>query len=417
MKKHSGAWIVFLLFSGLLITGIDRSNISVTAPKIMSELGMDATTMGIVFSSFFWGYVLFNIPSGVMADRYGSKIVYGIAAIIWAVTTLMTGWASSLIYLIICRFALGVGEAAVFPISAKIVNENFGSEVRGTVTGIYFAGYRLGMALSPIGIAYVMNHYGWRVTFDIAAVLTGAWVILWFATYPKDTKNVKSDKKVSWSSAKKLLLHRSTWALIAIKFLTDYLTFMIISWLPVYLFMERKFSIVKMGIYSSLPWIAGMILLPIVGRISDRLIKAGKSKNFGRKVPIVTCQLLAATIIFTPWVESEMVAVILLIFVVGVESAVGGLIWTFPMEISPPGEAGTLGGIMNTAGSFAGILAPIVTGAIVAATGSFNMAFVIASIGILLSAFFVVFVLGDLKPMVHKDGSSELKTDLTPERV
>lgn len=407
MKKPSDLLVIFLLFTGLMLTGIDRSNISVAAPAMMADLGFNAGTMGIVFSSFFWTYLVFNLPSGFLADRYGPKIVYGSAAVLWAVTTCFTGTARSLASLVACRFSLGVGEAAVFPVSSKIVNERFLPEMRGTVTGIYMAGYRLGMAITPVAVAYIIQRWGWRISFYVTAAITLAWVILWFLTFPKLTafekESASQRKKMTWVSLRRLLTNRNTISIIIIKFLSDYLVYMIISWLPAYLFMERHFTIVKMGIYASLPWIAGMVALPLVGMISDSLIKAGKSKTFARKVPLVVSQLLASTIVLTPWVESPMVAIAILVFVVTAESAVSGVLWVVPTELAPAGEAGTLGGIMNTAGSIAGVLSPIITGFIVMATGSFTMAFVVAGVAIVLSALFVIFLLGELKPIDLKE--------------
>jgi ACS family glucarate transporter-like MFS transporter len=384
------------------MTGIDRTNISVAAPVMMKELDFNAGVMGIVFSSFFWAYLLFNIPSGILADRFGPKIVYGIAAALWSVATTITGAAHSLFLLVACRFGLGIGEAVVFPISSKVVSEQFLPAQRGTVTGIYMAGYRLGMAITPIFSAWIITQWGWQTCFYFCGAVSFVWVALWVFTYPSMKENVPSaapKKKFSWAVTKTLLSNRNTLAIIIIKFLSDYLVYMIITWLPGYLYMERKFTIVKMGIYASLPWIAGMIALPLVGMISDNLIKSGKTKTFARKVPLVISQLLASMIIFTPWIASPTIAVWLLIFVVTVESAVSGVLWTIPPEIAPSGEAGTLGGIMNTAGSLAGILSPIITGYIVVYTGSFTAAFIVAAACIALSAFFVTFFLGEIKPM------------------
>lgn len=407
MSKYSKAWMMFLLFSGLLITGIDRSNISIASPAIMKELNLNAGLMGIVFSSFFWAYLVFNIPSGILADRYGAKKVYAFASTLWSAVTLLTGAVTSFVALIACRFGLGIGEAVVFPVSAKIVNEYSPPEQRGTVTGIYMAGYRLGMAICPMIIATIVVNWGWKISFYISGVLSLLWVVVWVTTYPK--QNVVNDivtttKKFDWKVMRGLLSQRNTLALIVIKFLSDYLVYLIITWLPGYLVMERHFSLLKMGIYASLPWIAGMIALPLVGLFSDYLIVRGKSRTFARKGPLIFAQLMASSIVFVNWVDSPMVAVWLLVFVVAAESAVSGVLWTIPPEIAESGEAATLAGVMNTAGSLAGILSPMVTGFIIMFTGSFTAAFVVAGTSIILSALSVAFLLGEIKPRSELKG-------------
>ena len=125
MSSFSRLWVVFLLFSGMLIFGIDRGNISVASTTMMKDLHLNAGVMGIIFSSFFWSYMFCNIPSGVLADRFGPKKVYAIASALWSVATLFTGAVSSFGALIGCRLGLGVGESAVFPINAKAPTNTF----------------------------------------------------------------------------------------------------------------------------------------------------------------------------------------------------------------------------------------------------------------------------------------------------
>jgi ACS family glucarate transporter-like MFS transporter len=167
--------------------------------------------------------------------------------------------------------------------------------------------------------------------------------------------------------------------------------------MPGYLVMERHFTILKMGIYASLPWLVGMIVPPFIGMFSDFLIVRGKSKTYARKLPLVLCQVLAASIVLLNWISSPMIVVWLLVFVVALECSFSAMLWTVPTELARTGEAATLGGIMNTAGSLAGILSPMITGFIVVATGSFTVAFIIAGAANILSAVFTLFLLGRIE--------------------
>jgi len=401
-------WMVFLLSSGLLITSFDRVNISVASTAIMKDLQINAGTMGIVFSSFFWAYVLCNIPAGLVTDRFGPRKVYTVCGTLWSLATFFTGVVSSVPGLIAMRLGIGTSEAVIYPITIKTLNEKFESAQRGIVMGLCMAGTRVGLATTPLIIAWVINGWGWRNSFYFSAIISIMWVALWAITYPTLTSEKEaqsSSNKFQLTIIKKLITKRNTWAIVCIKFLSDYIFYMIITWLPGYLVMVRHFTILQMGVYASLPWVVGMISQPVIGSISDYMIKRDLSRTFARKATIVICQILTGSIVFVDWIESPMVAVWLLIFVVAVESGISAVLWTLPAELADTGDAGTLAGIMNTAGALAGILAPIVTGFIYMATGSFSMAFVIAGAGILLASVCVLFFLGEVKPMSAPVGS------------
>lgn len=384
----------------MLIFGIDRSNISVASTTMMRELHINAGLMGIIFSAFFWSYTLFNIPSGIMADRHGPKKIYAIASIIWSTVTVMTGLASTVAAFIACRLGLGVGESAVFPINAKVANEYFPPERRATVMAMSMAGYRAGLAICPIIIAPILVRWGWRVSFYVSGIASLVWVAVWILTFPKRqvAPATQARKKFDRGIVFRLLSRRDTLAIVVIKFFCDYMGFLIVAWMPGYLVMERHFTILKMGIYASLPWLVGMIVPPLIGMFSDFLIVRGKSKTFARKLPLVLCQVFAASIVLLNWISSPMVVVWLLVFVVALECSFSAMLWTVPTELARTGEAATLGGIMNTAGSLAGILSPMITGFVVVATGSFSVAFYIAGAANILSAVFTLFLLGKIEP-------------------
>jgi ACS family glucarate transporter-like MFS transporter len=407
MGSFSRLWVVFLLFSGMLIFGIDRGNISVASTTMMKDLHINAAVMGIIFSSFFWSYMFCNIPAGMLADRFGPKKVYAIASFLWSVATIFTGVVSSFVALISCRLGLGVGESAVFPINAKVANEYFPAERRGTVMATAMAGYRLGLAACPMIIAAILVRWGWRMSFYLSGIASLVWVILWLLTFP--TQKVKAGvtpKKMDRAVVLRLLSKRNTAAIVVIKFFCDYMAYLIVAWMPGYLVMERKFTILKMGVYASLPWIVGMIVPPFIGMFSDYLVARGHSKTFARKLPLVLCQVFAASIVTLNWISSVTIVVWLLIFVVALECSFSAMLWTVPPELARTGEAATLAGIMNTAGSLAGILSPMITGFLVVATGSFTVAFIVAGAANILSAVFTLFFLGRIESEKEPSGVS-----------
>jgi MFS family permease len=200
--------------------------------------------------------------------------------------------------------------------------------------------------------------------------------------------------------------------LVLCKFFQDYLFYLFVTWLPAYLIMERGFTLMKMGWYASLPWIAGAIAQPLVGWLSDWLIRRGVSITVSRKSIIILMQLMAASVVVAGYVADPILAVWLLTLSVACESASTSVLWATCADVAPPAAAGSVAGIMNSAGALAGILAPALTGFLVKATGSFQQALLLGSCMVVLAALSMWFVVGELKPI-----ALAREPALEPERV
>lgn len=400
--------LVLVLFSAMFVMGLDRSSLGIAAPVIMKELNIDPATMGVAMSAFFWTYTLFSLPAGNLADIYGSKKVLGWAAAIWSLASAATGLASGLVGIMAARLGVGLGEAAVFPVTAKIAGDNFPSKERATAIGWYLSGARLGYAATPIVMGFLVAQYSWRMAFIITGLGSLLWCALWYYWYkdPYSQSQTESNAKakakakakvpVPW---KQLLTNRCTLGIFLTKFCGDYLYYMFLTWVPSYLVMERGFSILKMGIYASLPFLTAFIVQPIAGYLSDWLVKRGTSLTVARKGVLVTAQLCASSIMAVGFVEDPIVAVAILTLNVAAASTIGGMMFTLVTEVSPPGMTGTVTGSMNTVGAIAGILAPTITGIIVKFTGSFQMALALSGGLLLLAACTVLFVIPAIRPM------------------
>lgn len=395
--------LILVLFSSMFVMGLDRSSLGIAAPVIMKELNIDTATMGVALSAFFWTYTLFSLPAGNLADKYGSKTVFGWAAVIWSMASASTGIASGLVGIIAARLGVGAGEAAVFPVTAKIAGDNFPSKERATAIGWYLSGARLGYAATPIVMGFLIAQYSWRMAFIITGLGSLLWCVLWYYWYKDPVK--QSESGVNAAKTKtvipwiQLLTNRCTLGIFLTKFCGDYLYYMFLTWVPSYLVMERGFSILKMGIFASLPFLTAFIIQPVAGYLSDWLVKRGASLTVARKGVLVTSQLCASSIMAVGFVDDPMVAVAILTLNIAATSTVGGMMFTLVTEVSPPGMTGTVTGSMNTVGAMAGILAPTITGFIVKLTGSFQMALALSGGLLLLAACTVLFVIPAIRPM------------------
>lgn len=404
--------LVMILFTCMFIMGLDRSSLGIAAPVIMKELNIDAGSMGIALSAFFWTYTMFGLPAGSLADKFGAKKVLGWAAAIWSLASAATGVMGSIAGIIAARLGVGVGEAAVFPVTAKIAADNFPSKERATAVGWYLSGARLGYAATPVVMGFLIAQYSWRMAFIITGLGSLIWVALWYYWYKE--KEAAGEKTLSEPAAAQpkpntpwlqLLTNRASLGIFLAKFCGDYLYYMFLTWVPSYLVMERGFSILKMGFYASLPFLTAFLVQPMAGYLSDWLVKKGFSLTVARKGVLVAAQLCASSIMVVGFVEDPMIAVAILTLNVAAGSTIGGMMFTLVTEVAPPGMTATLTGSMNTVGALAGILAPTITGFIFKTTGSFQMALAISGVLLLLAACTVLFIIPAIRPI-------EVKSDL-----
>ena len=414
MDKNTKAYriqLVLVLFLCMFIMGLDRSTLGVAAPVIMKELGIDPATMGIALSAFFWTYTACNLPAGAIADKYGAKLVLGWAAAIWSLSSACSGLATNMATLVMSRLGVGVGEAAVFPVMAKVAADNIESKSRGTAVGFYLSGARLGYAATPIIMGYLIAQYSWRDAFYITGIGSLAWCVIWYFFYHERRDGEAQPGALASKPAKEptpwlqLLTNRCTLGIFLSKFCGDYLYYMFLTWVPSYLVMERGFSILKMGFYASLPFFTAFIVQPLAGLLSDWLLKRGFSLTAARKGVLVGAQLCAATIMIVGFVDDAMIAVAILTLNVAAGSTIGGMMFTLSTEVSPPGLTATVTGSMNTVGAVAGILAPTITGFIVSITGSFQLALAVSGVLLLIAALTVLFIIPAIKPMELKPAS------------
>lgn len=388
-------WVVFLLFSGTFINAIDRASLSSAMPLMKKEMGLSEGSMGIALSAFFWFYLLMNIPAGRIADRVGAKRTLGWAAALWSVCSALTGRAANLASLVLARVGVGAGEAASFPVNAKIVNNSFQPRQRGLVVACYTAGLRLGFAVAPLLMAWLIVRWGWRCAFYCTGLGSLLWVGLWLLTYTERPAGEAAPVGPRVPMLE-LLRNRTVLGLVLCKFFQDYLFYLFVTWLPSYLILSRGFSVLKMGWYASLPWVAGCVAQPLAGWISDRLIDRGVSVTMARKSIVVLMQLLAASVVIAGYAKDATTAVWILTFSVACESAATSVLWTACTDAAPRAAAGSMAGIMNSAGALAGILAPAATGFLAQASGGFQLPLLIGAGMVLLAAASMWFVVEEL---------------------
>jgi sugar phosphate permease len=380
--RHIVLWLTVMVY---MITYMDRVVLSTATPSIMKEFGFSVSTMGVIAGAFNISYALFQVPGGLFGDRFGARRALSIIVIWWSIFTSLTAlaWNASTMWAV--RFLFGVGEAGAFPTATRSLSRWMLARERGWAQGVTHAGSRLGSAITPPIVVFLIAGFGWRSPFFIFGAVGILWAILWFFYYrdsPSDHAGVNEAElelihvggavKKSVNAAvpwKQILSSPTLWALCAMYFCYNYSLNVYVNWFPTYLNQSRGMDLKQMGFYASLPLLAGVAGDLLGGWVSDRVLaRTGKPNVARRWVAIagfLTCA--AATV---PAALSRDVHVSVAFYCVAffaLEWTVG-ISWAVPLDIG--GDfAGSVSAFMNMCGNIGGAIAVTVTGFLVAPFG------------------------------------------------
>ena len=397
--------IVGLLFTASLINYFDRATISFALPLISTELHLGPEAKGVLLSAFFWSYALLQIPMGVLADRVNLRWLYAAAFTLWSVSQGLMGFATGLGTLIAFRVLLGIGEAIYLPGGSKIVSLLFRPSERGLPCGLFDAGTRTGLVIEGVLVPWMLVHYGWRRTFAVVGFAALLWLVPWFLTTPKRLRGEAPDPSVARPGFSRtftaLITNRNLLGICLGFFCFDYYWFFLVSWLPDYLVTVRGLTMMKAGIYAALPYFVFGASEPIGGWLADRLIRAGYSETRARKGIVTFAFLTGLLLIPAARVSTPNGAVALIIAGCLVGLATGNLL-VILQSCAPPAEIGLWTGVYNFVGNIAGILSPLITGFLIAKTGSYTPPFVLAAVLVAVGPLAFWLIVGDLKA-VHRE--------------
>jgi MFS transporter, ACS family, D-galactonate transporter len=358
-----------------------------------------------------------QVPGGAFLDRFGTRLTYFLSVSIWSLLTLCQSVVGGVGALLGLRLALGVAESPCFPANSRVVATWFPRSERALATGVYTVGEYIGLAFfSPLLFA-MMTMFGWRSLFVGAGLLGLVFALVWWAKYrePAESRANEAEiayivagggladqpvkQKLDWRSAGLLLRHRQMWGICIGQFAGNSTLVFFLTWFPTYLATERHMDWLKIGFFAILPFIAASVGVLFGGWWSDRMLRAGRSANVARKLPIILGLLLASTIVAANFVDDNrvVIAILSLAFFAQGMAALG---WTLVSDIAPEGMLGVTGGVFNFAANLAGIITPIVVGVVVQATGSFFYALGFIGLVALLGALSYLFILGDVQRIV-----------------
>lgn len=402
LKYHT---VVLLLFAAVFISYIDRTNISVAAIAMQEELGWTETDKGGVLSSFFVGYLVLMVVSGALANRYGGKLVLGIAVIWWSLFTILTPPAAlvSMSALIAARIALGLGEAAVFPASINMIGRWVPAEHRSRATALCVSAISLGTVFALPATGWIVKSYGWHTPFYVFGVIGLVWAVAWYLLVPdgsapeaaKDPAPVQ--RAIPW---RRLLGTPAVWAIIVTHFCHNWSLYLLLAWMPSYFKTTFGVSLASAGLLSAAPWLVSFVMANVAGAWADRMLRAGRSAGFVRKL-LQTIALVGGGVFLLqlPGAATPTAAVVLMSCAAGAFAFCMAGFAPNCFDIAPK-YADVIWGISNTAATIPGIVGVFITGWLVDRTGSYTAPFLVtAGISLFGAAFYLAF--GSGKPQVE----------------
>ncbi|GEO11409.1 MFS transporter [Segetibacter aerophilus] len=408
-----------LVFINVMINYLDRSNLSVAAASLSKDLELSTVQMGLIFSAFGWSYALLQIPGGLIADRFGPRILYAFCLITWSITTLLQGFARGFVGLFGLRLATGAFEAPCYPINNRIVTSWFPNQERASAIALYVSGQFIGLAFFTPVLVTIQYYFGWQGLFITTGLIGLLWGFIWYFFYrdPLEHKRVNAEeldyiekggglisgKKDNpaqpsiwkWVNIKQVFSNRTLWGVYIGQFSLNAMLWFFLTWFPTYLVKYRGFNFLKSGYLASIPFLAACAGLLISGFLSDYLIRKGKSIGVARKTPIIIGLIISISIVGANY-SNDAASIIFFMALAFFGAGMGLISWVFVSILSPKHLIGLTGGVFNFMGNLASIVVPIVIGFLVKG-GDFKPALVFIGVIALIGACSYIFLVGKIE--------------------
>jgi len=404
-------WLVCgLLFTAATVNYIDRQVIGVLKPVLQHELGFSEVDYGNVVTAFQGAYALGMLTMGRLMDRLGTRRGLSLAVGFWSLAAAAHALASTVFGFLVARFALGIGEAGMFPGALKTIAEWFPKRERALATGIFNSGTNIGAIVCPLVVPWLAFHWGYRSAFLATGTLGSLWVVVWLFVYVPLARNPRVSEaerthilqgreapgaRIAWRA---LLTHRQTWAFALAKFLTDPFWWLYLFWIPDFLHKKHGLNLLQSGLPLVLIYLLSDVGSVAGGWLSSRWMARGVSTNRARKSALLVCALAVVPILFASRVESLWQAVALIGLAAAAHQGFSANLFTLSTDLFPAPAVGSAVGIGGMAGALGGTLIAQAAGHILALTGSYTSLFACAAFAYLAALAVIHALLPHLEP-------------------
>jgi len=373
----SRKWIIVLLLSlGMVIAYIDRANVSVVLAleEFKKLFQLADRDRGALNSAFFWTYALLQIPAGWLVDRYGVKLPYALGFLFWSVVSAVSGLITAIWQLVVLRLLLGIGESVVAPASMRWIRFHCAEQERGLAVGLYMAGTKLGPAIGAPITVLLITAFDWRRMFVILGVGGLAWLVLWLLLVKDDDRAIEraATRQAPAVPFGRIMASPVIWGILIGTFAYNYFVYFCMTWLPAYFVEHRNLSLNKMGLFTMFSFGGMAAVAVLAGWLADRIIARGGDPVKVRKAFTITGLVLASTELVGAVSESQSVALFFAVFSLSGLGVATANYWALTQTLIPGAAIGRIVGVQNFASNLSGIVAPVLTGWLKQATGSYQ---------------------------------------------
>ncbi len=352
--------MISLAFFATVINYLDRQTLSVVAPVLLDQFGMNSIDYSRVVSAFMFAYTVMNGVSGPLIDRLGTRAGYALCMVWWSISSILHVFASGALSLGIFRFLLGMGEAGNWPAGLKVVAEWFPERERALASGIFNSGSSIGAILAPPIIALIVLRFGWRAAFLLIGTLGFVWLLVWLSIYrtpPDAFQSTRVPQPVF-----QLLRMRFVWSFTLSKVFLDPAWYFYVFWFPEYLKQVHKFNLAAIGKFAWIPFTVAALGNFFGGFLSTEFLRRGIPTATARKLAVSICALLMlssipAVLSHSPWVAIGCVAV-------AMAGYTGANVTTlaFTADAFPKESVASVWGFASMGAGFGGMLFTLIAG-------------------------------------------------------
>lgn len=380
MKIPRLRWLIAaLLFTATVINYIDRQALSIVAPVLTKELHLSPVEYANILQAFLYAYTVMYIVSGVIVDRWGTRIGMGLFMTWWSIANMLHALVNSAWGLGAFRLLLGLGEPGNFMAATKVTSEWYPPRERAFVNGLVNAGAAAGAIIATPLVVWLYLHWGWRSAFVITGAFGLVWMVAWLAIYhlPQQHPWITDAERALIVAAEPaagiarttnwigLLRLRETWGLTGARFLSNPVWWFYLFWLPKYLVERRGFTMVEMGLLAWLPYLTADLGSVAGGLASGALVRRGVPAVKSRLAIMTPAALLMPVSVLIAYSQSTAVAMAIICLVTFSHMAWMTNLTTVTNDLYPKQVVGSVSGIAAFGNGLGGALFTALTGYVV----------------------------------------------------
>ena len=411
MIRNSRWLMVTLAFLGIIICYMDRSALSYAIHPLEIEFHLNNSQFGLLLSAFGIGYLVMVFVGGVLVDNFGAHKVWGAAAFIWSIATMLIGFCSSFGILLFLRFMVGVSEGPSFPALTRVATDWLPLKERNRALAFGLAAVPFASVIGAPLSTHLIYYYSWQVMFIFLGIIGILWSFIWlifFRNTPNESRltshqelNYIRKEKAKEPSNLQISKNPTKWQFILFNktflinnyafFAFGYLLFFGVTWLPGYLEQSFHLALRSVGIFLILPWLLAALAIMTNGCLSDWLWHKTQSLRISRSLLIGGGMLLSALCFIPAIITHNMyIAIIFISLAIAIGLAPNSCFYALNADLAPDKAATSLG-VMDVFLALAGIIAPTITGWLSSITGNFKIAIGIMFVLNISSAILVLF--------------------------